>query len=137
MIFYFMLQACKRAIIIRVAELVGLLGTVTQELCRRPSAGLQLSHQGQVILYLQVLFLCLLCSFLTFFFSRRSMRNTKVLFCQSLRWKGGERVRPPNLSLSCFTQSLESSSEWLIFRMVKRLWRSFWWVRRATLLQRL
>ena len=39
----------------RVAELVGLLGSVTQELCGRPSAGLQLSHQGQVILYLQVL----------------------------------------------------------------------------------
>ena len=38
----------------RVAELVGLLGSATQELCGRPSAGLQLSHQGQVILYLQV-----------------------------------------------------------------------------------
>jgi len=37
----------------KVAELVGLLGSVTQELCGRPSAGLQLSHQGQVILYLQ------------------------------------------------------------------------------------
>ena len=37
-------------------ELVGLLGSVTQELCGRPSAGLQLSHQGQVILYLQVVY---------------------------------------------------------------------------------
>jgi len=37
----------------KVAELVILLGSATHKLCGKQSAGLQLSHQGQVILYLQ------------------------------------------------------------------------------------
>ena len=94
MIFYFMLQACKRAIIIRVAELVGLLGTVTQELCGRPSAGLQLSHQGQVILYLQVslspLFFFDILLFQTFHEEHKSSVLSKL---EVERWRKGQATK--------------------------------------------
>ena len=76
----------------RVAELVILLGSATQKLCGKPSAGLQLSHQGQVILYLQVLIptlsICLtVCNSQTF---HEQHKSTVLAKLEGEKWRRGQ-----------------------------------------------
>jgi vacuolar protein sorting-associated protein 54 len=63
----------------RVGALVGLLAAETEAVCGRPSAGLHLSHQGQVLLYLQTI--------------HEEQRQSVLGRLESERWRRGGAAR--------------------------------------------